>query len=80
MSYKDLTLDLDGYKVYSSEGNIELTPREFEILRELLNHKGRILTRQNFLQTLWKYEFSGMNGLLTRTSKICEKSWELLIT
>ncbi len=30
MSYKDLTLDLDGYKVYSSEGNIELTPREFE--------------------------------------------------
>ena len=25
MSYKDLTLDLDGYKVYSSEGNIELT-------------------------------------------------------
>lgn len=59
MSYKDLTLDLDGYKVYSSEGNIELTPREFEILRELLNHKGRILTRQNFLQTLWKYEFFG---------------------
>ena len=59
LSYKDLTLDLDGYKVYSSEGNIELTPREFEILRELLNHKGRILTRQNFLQTLWKYEFFG---------------------
>ena len=59
MSYKDLTLDLDGYKVYSSEGNIELTPREFEILRELLNHKGCILTRQNFLQTLWKYEFFG---------------------
>ena len=59
MSYKDLTLDLDGYKVYSSEGNIELTPREFEILRELLNHKGRILTRQNLLQTLWKYEFFG---------------------
>ena len=54
-----MTLDLDGYKVYSSEGNIELTPREFEILRELLNHKGRILTRQNFLQTLWKYEFFG---------------------
>ncbi len=59
MSYKDLTLDLDGYKVYTPEGNIELTPREFEILRELLNHKGRILTRQNLLQTLWKYEFFG---------------------
>ncbi len=59
MSYKDLTLDLDGYKVYIGQKNIDLTPREFEILRELLMHKGRILTRQNFLQTLWKYEFLG---------------------
>lgn len=59
MSYKDLTLDLDGYKVYIGQENVDLTPREFEILRELLTHKGRILTRQNLLQTLWKYEFFG---------------------
>lgn len=59
MSYKDLTLDLDGYKVYIGQENVDLTPREFEILLELLTHKGRILTRQNLLQTLWKYEFFG---------------------
>ncbi len=59
MSYKDLTLDLEGYKVYIGEKSIDLTPREFEILRELLIHKDRILTRQNLLQTLWKYEFFG---------------------
>ena len=59
MHYKDLSLDLDGYKVTAGEKNIDLTPREFEILRELLLHKGRILTRQNLLQTLWKYEFFG---------------------
>ncbi len=58
-AYKDLTLDLEGYKVYTKEERIDLTPREFEILRELLAHKGRILTRQNLLQTLWKYEFFG---------------------
>lgn len=57
--YKDLILNLDGYKVYAKEENIELTPREFEILRELLMHKGRILTRQNLLHTLWRYEFFG---------------------
>lgn len=66
ISYKNLTLDLDGYKVYTGDESIDITPREFEILRELLIHKGRILTRQNLLQTLWKYEFSGKNGLLTR--------------
>lgn len=59
MSYRDLILDLDGYKVYTTAGSIELTPREFEILRELLIYKGRILTRKNLLQTLWKYEFFG---------------------
>ena len=59
ISYRDLILDLDGYKVYTTAGPIDLTPREFEILRELLTHKGRILTRQNLLQTLWKYEFFG---------------------
>ncbi len=64
MHYKDLTLDLDGYKVYTGEENIDLTPREFEILRELLKHKGRILTRQNLLQTLWNYEFFGEERII----------------
>ena len=59
INYKKLTLDLDGYKVYVSGESIDLTPREFEILRELLTHKGKILTRQNLLQMLWKYEFFG---------------------
>lgn len=59
ISYKELTLDLDGYKVCIGGENIDLTPREFEILRELLMHKGRILTRQNLLKMLWKYEFFG---------------------
>lgn len=59
LSYKALTLDLGAYKVCSGQENIALTPREFEILRELILHKGRILTRQNLLQILWKYEFLG---------------------
>jgi len=59
LSYKTLTLDLGAYRVYSEQRNIDLTPREFEILRELILHKGRILTRQNLLQMLWKYEFLG---------------------
>ena len=59
LSYKTLTLDLGAYRAYSEQENIDLTQREFEILRELILHKGRILTRQNLLQTLWKYEFLG---------------------
>ena len=59
ISYKTLTLDLGAYRAYSEQRNLDLTPREFEILRELILHQGRILTRQNLLQMLWKYEFLG---------------------
>jgi len=64
LNYKNLSLDLDGYKVCDGAKNIDLTPREFEILRELLIHQGRILTRQNLLQTLWKYEFFGEERII----------------
>lgn len=46
------------------EGASISRPREFEILRELLTHQGRILTRQNLLQTLWKYEFFGEERII----------------
>lgn len=59
LTYKALTLDLNAYQVFNAGEEIEVTPREFEILRELLAHKGRILTRKNLLETLWKYEFLG---------------------
>ncbi len=64
MNYKNLTLDLDGYKVYAGGEGIDLTSREFEILRELLTNRGRILTRQNLLQTIWKYEFFGEERII----------------
>ncbi len=64
MKYKDLILDLGAYRAYTKEGGLDLTPREFEILRERLIHQGRILTRQNLLQTLWKYEFFGEERII----------------
>ncbi len=57
--YQELTLDLDGYKAYIGNRAIDLTQREFEMLRELLTHQGKVLTRQALLNTLWKYDFYG---------------------
>ena len=64
MSYRNLKLDLAGYKAYAGGEGIDLTPREFEILRELLVNRGRILTRQNLLQAIWKYEFFGEERII----------------
>ena len=59
ITYRALTLEPDEYKAYAEGKSVNLTPREFEILKELLSHQGRILTRQHLLETLWKYEFFG---------------------
>lgn len=59
ITYKNLTLDIPAYKAYVDGRDTDVTPREFEILRELLSHQGRILTRENIINLLWKYEFYG---------------------
>ena len=59
ISYNNLTLDLDSYSASVNGESHELTQREFEILRELLLNQGRVLTRQNLLDRLWKYDFYG---------------------
>ncbi len=55
--YRNLVLDLDSYLAAVDGREYELTQREFEILRELLTHQGRVMTRQNLLDRLWRYDF-----------------------
>ena len=57
--YRNLVLDLDSYLAVVDGREYELTQREFEILRELLTHQGRVMTRQNLLDRLWRYDFYG---------------------
>ena len=59
ISYDNLILDFDDYSASVNGISYELTQREFEVLRELLLNRGRILTRQNLLNKLWKYDFYG---------------------
>ena len=59
ISYQNLILDLDSYTATAAGNVYELTQREFEILRELLTHQGRVMTRQNLLDKLWRYDFYG---------------------
>ena len=59
ITYGNLLLNCDSYTATVDGANFELTQKEFEILRELLTHQGRILTRQNLLDKLWRYDFYG---------------------
>lgn len=57
LRYKNVTLDLDGYKAFVDGNDTGLTAKEFEVLREFLLNQGRVYTRQNLLNILWNCDF-----------------------
>lgn len=59
ITYQDLVLNLDSYTASIGDVTYDLTQKEFEVLRELLLHQGRVFTRQNLLELIWKYDFYG---------------------
>lgn len=59
LAYRDVVLDLDAYRAEVDGLPLELTQREFELLRELLSNQGRVLTRSMLLGRLWNYDFYG---------------------
>ncbi len=59
ITYQNLLLDFDNHTATVDGTAHELTQREFEVLKELLTQQGRILTRQNLLDKLWRYDFYG---------------------
>lgn len=57
--YRDLVLDLDAYTAMRGGQNLELTNREFECLRELLQNQGRVMTYQMLVNRIWNYDYLG---------------------
>lgn len=49
----------ENYEVFKKQQLIELTPKEFELLLYLAKHKGRVLTRDQLLNSVWNYDFAG---------------------
>lgn len=59
LRYRDLTLDLDAVQAWQNGVALELTAREFELLREFVANPGRVFTREVLLAKLWGYDFFG---------------------
>jgi two-component system alkaline phosphatase synthesis response regulator PhoP len=55
----DLTVDAGRREVRVVEDEIQLAPKEFDLLWELLDHRGLVLTRDQLLERVWGYTFAG---------------------
>ena len=55
----DLIIDAGRREVTVSGTEVQLAPKEFELLWELLDHRGLVLTRDQLLERVWGYTFAG---------------------
>lgn len=51
-----ITIDFSKIKVYIKDKPVELTAKEFELLKTLLQAKGRVLSRDYLLDTIWGFD------------------------
>ncbi|MCP3758917.1 response regulator transcription factor [Streptomyces sp. TBY4] len=59
LRYADLELDEDRHEVRRAGRRIELSPTEFNLLRFLLEHPGRVIGKAQILDRVWSYDFGG---------------------
>ena len=53
MTFGNVTVDFPGYTAKDNNGKIDVTPKEIDLLKLLVEHKGLVLTRSQILDDLW---------------------------
>jgi two-component system OmpR family response regulator len=59
LRYADLELDEDAHEVRRAGRLVDLSPTEFNLLRYLLINAGRVVSKAQILDRVWKYDFGG---------------------
>lgn len=57
LQYNDLKLDTLNYKTYKAEEEINLTKKEFELLKLFLSNPNRVFTKANIFNSVWENEY-----------------------
>ncbi len=52
----DLSLDTVSFSVKKSNKDISLSKKEFSLLEYLMRHKGKVVTKEQIMQSVWDYE------------------------
>lgn len=64
LSNKDLTLDLLKHEVKLRGSLVDLTPKEFKLLKFLLKHQSQVLSREQLLKSVWGYDYIGTSRII----------------
>ena len=64
LAFQDVSLDRETRIVTRGDREIELTPREFELLELFLMHPRQVLTRDAILARIWGYDYVGDDNVI----------------
>jgi len=59
VAFDDIQILLDQHKVFKNGQEVDLTYKEFELLRLLVENKGMVMSREKLLQLVWDYDYEG---------------------
>ncbi|MCR8643141.1 response regulator transcription factor [Paenibacillus sp. N1-5-1-14] len=64
LTVDDLQMNPRSREVTRAGNSIELTPKEFELLHYLVEHKGEVRTREDIISDVWGYDFVGDTNIV----------------
>lgn len=64
LRFGDLVLDLTTRRAIRHGRTIDLTMKEFELLKYLMEHPREVLTREQILENVWGYDFMGESNVI----------------
>ncbi|MDX2216401.1 MAG: response regulator transcription factor [Oculatellaceae cyanobacterium bins.114] len=64
LRFADLMLDLATRRAFRNDRIIDLTMKEFELLKYLMEHPRDVLTREQILENVWGYDFLGESNVI----------------
>jgi DNA-binding response OmpR family regulator len=64
LRFADLALDVGTRQAFRQDRAIELTMKEFELLKYLMEHPREVLAREQILENVWGYDFMGESNVI----------------
>jgi two-component system, OmpR family, response regulator NblR len=64
LRFGELILDLATRQIIRSEQTIDLTMKEFELLKYLMLNPGKVLTREEIIENVWGYDYRGESNVI----------------
>ena len=64
LRYADLELHVDSHEVRRADKLVPLSPTEFKLLHYLMRNAGRVVSKAQILDQVWRYDFNGEAGVV----------------